>query len=107
MIKLTQLVKAAASKVKTVAYVGAGLAVTSTPALAFTTPASSEPGYEIYDLVINKGFQGPIGFMAGAWILTQAGTVIKESTWKGAATAVGGVALIKADTVLPAIGALI
>ncbi len=114
MIKLKELINSTkeatqntAYAVKKTAYVGIGLAITSAPALAFTTPASSDPGYELYDLIINKGFQGPLGFIAGVWILAQAGTVIKESTWKGAATAVGGAALIKADTVLPAIGALV
>lgn len=83
-----------------------GAVVASNTALAFTTPAAGSAGYELYDLVITDGLQGVPGFVGGAWLLAQAGQMMKESVWKAGLQAAGGAAIIKAEAVLGTLGAM-
>lgn len=89
------------------AWLFVGAALVSESALAFSVPAASAPGYDLYTLVVTNGLQGVPGFVGGAWLIAQAGQMMKESVWKAGLQAAGGAAIIKSDTVLPTLGALI
>lgn len=73
---------------------------------AYTTPATGDPGYDMYDLVINKGLDGPVGFVIGSWLLINAGTTMGSNPKAAALQAIGGGALIKAEEVANTLGAL-
>lgn len=74
---------------------------------AYTTPTTGDPGYEMYDLVINKGLDGPIGFVFGAWLLVNAGGNIGTNPKMAALQAIGGGMLIKAEAVANTLGFLV
>lgn len=76
-------------------------------AMAWTAPATTAAGYGIYDLVVNDGVKGPLGFVGGIVLVCMAGMTIKENVWKAVGTAVGGAGLIKAETLATSFGALI
>lgn len=105
-VLLKDKVKAAFNNTKG-AYFFAATALVSNSAMAFTKPASGAAGYDLYTLVIENGLQGVPGFVGGAWLIAQAGQMMKESVWKAGLQAVGGAAIIKADAVLPTLGAMI
>lgn len=76
-------------------------------AAAYETPAPSDPGYTFYELVIENGLNGPIGFVIGAWLLINAGTSIGSNPKLAALQAVGGGVLIKAEAVANSLGFLV
>ena len=74
---------------------------------AYSTPATTDPGYELYDIFINKGLEGPVGFVVGAWLLANAGFKIGENPKVAVLSAMGGGLLIKAESVAKALGWMI
>lgn len=73
-------------------------------ATAYETPAATDPGYDFYDLVVEKGLKGPLGFAAGCWLLMNAGTTIGQNPKMAGLQAIGGGMLIKADAVAVTLG---
>lgn len=71
---------------------------------AYTVPGATDPGYPIYDLVVTKGLEGPIGFAIGAWLLVNAGSTLGENPKVAALKAIGGGAMIKAESVATTLG---
>lgn len=88
-------------------FIAASSLLVSGTALAFKTPAGEAPGKELYDLFVVNGLQGVPGFIGGAWLIAQAGQMMKESVWKAGLQAAGGIGLVKADAIMPTLGALI
>jgi len=74
---------------------------------AYTTPATGTPGYELYDLVMNKGLDGPIGFVFGAWLLINAGGSIGSNPKMAALQGIGGGMIIKAEAIANTLGYLV
>ncbi len=54
---------AAAFTTRKSAIAAMALAAMSGAALAFTTPAPGQLGYDLYNIVVNQGVLGPVGFM--------------------------------------------
>lgn len=73
-------------------------------AQAYTVPNATDPGFPIYDLVVTKGLEGPIGFAIGAWLLVNAGSSLGENPKVAALKAIGGGAMIKAESVATTLG---
>lgn len=71
---------------------------------AYETPTATDPGYDFYDLVVEKGLKGPLGFAAGCWLLMNAGTTIGQNPKMAGLQAIGGGMLIKADAVAVTLG---
>ncbi len=84
------------------------LAFTGTSLAAIATPAAGSFAYDIYDLFINQILKGPIGFVAGAATVVYGGAVTAQGNYyAGIPALIGGLGLLKADTIVSSFGALI
>ena len=82
-------------------------AVMSGGAHAFTAPAAGDLGYDIYDIVVNKGVKGPLGFVAGVAAFLFGVSRLFSNVMIGIPTIVAAVCLIKSDTILQTFGMVI
>ncbi|MDO6415434.1 hypothetical protein Q4F19_13660 [Sphingomonas sp. BIUV-7] len=82
------------------AFVGGG-------AHAFTAPAVGDLGYDIYDIVVNKGVKGPLGFVGGVAAFLFGVSRLFSNVMVGIPTIVAAVCLIKSDTILQTFGMVI
>lgn len=77
-------------------------------AMAFTAPAATDFFYDIYDIGVNKMLKGPIGFVAGIMAMVAAAVLaIRQMILPAAGTVLAGIFLLKADTLVTSLGALI
>jgi hypothetical protein len=93
-----------------VANVGVPLAVMAVMtggAHAFTAPATGDLGYDIYDIVVNRGVKGPLGFVAGVAAFLFGVSRLFSNIMVGIPTIVAAVCLIKSDTILQTFGMVI
>ncbi|MDA8159182.1 MAG: hypothetical protein M0T76_00435 [Desulfobacteraceae bacterium] len=75
---------------------------------AFTAPTAGTFAYDIYDIGVNQILKGPIGFAAGVGAMVAAAVMaIRQMLLPAAATVLGGAFLLKADSVVSSLGALI
>jgi hypothetical protein len=82
-------------------------ATMSGAAHAFTTPATGDLGYDIYNIVVNKGVKGPLGFVAGVAAFLFGVSRLFSNVMIGIPTIVAAVCLIKADTILQTFGMVV
>jgi hypothetical protein len=104
------MVKKIGKTVVSVANVGvpfALLALASGSAHAFTAPAQGDLGYDIYDIVVNRGVKGPLGFVAGVAAFLFGVSRLFSNIMVGIPTIVAAVCLIKSDTILQTFGMVI
>ncbi|MHA3790473.1 hypothetical protein [Sphingomonas sp. YL-JM2C] len=83
------------------------LALTSGTAHAFAQPAQGDLGYDIYDIVVNKGVKGPLGFVGGVAAFLFGVSRLFSNIMIGIPTIVAAVCLIKADSILQTFGMVI
>jgi hypothetical protein len=98
------------SKALAIANVGLPLgvfALTSGTAHAFAPPAQGDLGYDIYDIVVNKGVKGPLGFVGGVAAFLFGVSRLFSNIMIGIPTIVAAVCLIKADSILMTFGMVI
>jgi hypothetical protein len=74
---------------------------------AFTAPAAGDLGYDIYDIVVNKGVKGPLGFVGGVAAFLFGVSRLFSNIMIGIPTIVAAVCLIKADSILQTFGMLV
>ena len=74
---------------------------------AFTAPAAGDLGYDIYDIVVNKGVKGPLGFVAGVAAFLFGVSRLFSNIMVGIPTIVAAVCLIKSDTILQTFGMVV
>ncbi len=80
----------------------------STNAMAMTVPAAGSFAYDLYDIGVNQILLGPIGFIAGvACMVFAAILAIRQMILPAAGVVLGGAFLLKADSVVQSIGAVI
>jgi len=110
-ISLRSLFPAGLKNKKTIAALsvfGATCLLAASQADAFTAPASGSFAYDIYDIGVNSILKGPIGFAAGVGSMVAAAVMaIRQMLLPAAATVLGGAFLLKADSVVTSLGALI
>jgi hypothetical protein len=88
--------------------VAAGTAATLGVAAAFTTPATGQLGYEIYNVVVNQMIDGPIGILASVLAFAfGAFSLLRGGYLSGVMSVVAGIALFTADDVVQSLGALV
>lgn len=85
----------------------AALIVSMGTAGAFTAPAAGDLGYDIYDIVVNQGVKGPLGFVGGVAAFLFGVSRLFSNIMIGIPTIVAAVCLIKADSILQTFGMLI
>ncbi|WP_100237164.1 hypothetical protein [Sphingobium sp. LB126] len=83
------------------------LALMSGTAHAFAPPATGDLGYDIYDIVVNKGVKGPLGFVGGVAAFLFGVSRLFSNIMIGIPTIVAAVCLIKADSILMTFGMVI
>ena len=87
---------------------GATCLLAATRANAFNAPAAGTFAFDIYDIGVNQILKGPIGFAAGVGSMVAAAVMaIRQMLLPAAATVLGGAFLLKADSVVTSLGALI
>lgn len=75
---------------------------------AFTAPVAGSFAYDIYDVGVNDILKGPIGFAAGVGSMVAAAVMaIRQMLLPATATVLGGAFLLKADSVVTSLGAMI
>jgi hypothetical protein len=84
-----------------------GLILAASAAYAFTAPAPGDLGYDIYDIVVNQGVKGPLGFVGGVAAFLFGVSRLFSNIMIGIPTIVAAVCLIKADSILQTFGMLI
>lgn len=82
-------------------------ALMSGGAHAFTAPAAGDLGYDIYDIVVNKGVKGPMGFVGGVAAFLFGVSRLFSNVMIGIPTIVAAVCLIKSDAILQTFGMVI
>lgn len=85
----------------------AALALVSGGARAFTAPVAGDLGYDIYDIVVNQGVKGPLGFVGGVAAFLFGVSRLFSNIMIGIPTIVAAVCLIKADSILQTFGMVI
>jgi len=83
------------------------LALIGSAAHAFTAPAKGDLGYDIYDIVVNKGVKGPLGFVGGVAAFLYGVSRLFSNVMVGIPTIVAAVCLIKSDTILQTFGMVV
>jgi hypothetical protein len=83
------------------------MALVAGTAHAFTAPAAGDLGYDIYDIVVNQGVKGPLGFVAGVAAFLFGVSRLFSNIMVGIPTIVAAVCLIKSDTILQTFGMVI
>jgi hypothetical protein len=76
-------------------------------AYAFQAPAAGDLGYDIYDIVVNQGVKGPLGFVGGVAAFLFGVSRLFSNIMIGIPTIVAAVCLIKADSILQTFGMMI
>ena len=77
-------------------------------AIAMTVPATGSFAYDLYDIGINQILLGPVGFTGGvACMCVAAILAIRQMILPAAGVVLGGAFLLRANTVVETIGALI
>jgi len=77
-------------------------------ALAMTVPAQGSFAYDLYDIGVNQILLGPVGFTGGvACMCVAAILAIRQMILPAAGVVLGGAFLLRANTVVESIGALI
>ncbi len=80
----------------------------SVNAMAMAVPAAGSFAYDLYDIGVNEILLGPIGFIAGvACMVFAAIMAIRQMILPAAGVVLGGAFLLKADSVVQTIGAVI
>ena len=74
---------------------------------AFTAPVAGDLGYDIYDIVMNQGVKGPLGFVGGVAAFLFGVSRLFSNIMIGIPTIVAAVCLIKADSILQTFGMVI
>ena len=76
--------------------------------MAMAVPAAGSFAYDLYDIGVNQILLGPIGFIAGvACMVFAAILAIRQMILPAAGVVLGGAFLLKADSVVQTIGAVI
>lgn len=83
------------------------MAMAGGAAHAFTAPAQGDLGYDIYNIVVNKGVKGPMGFVGGVAAFLFGVSRLFSNVMIGIPTIVAAVCLIKSDTILQTFGMVI
>ncbi len=77
-------------------------------AMALTAPSTGTFAYDLYDIGINQILKGPIGFVAGvACMVLAAVLAVRQMLLPAVCCVLGGAFLLKADSVVETIGAII
>lgn len=96
------------SKIISILAVLVAACLMSANAMAMAVPAAGSFAYDLYDIGVNQILLGPIGFIAGvACMVFAAILAIRQMILPAAGVVLGGAFLLKADSVVQSVGAMI
>jgi len=88
--------------------VGIGILANIPEVHAITAPAAGSFAYDVYDIGVNDILKGPIGFVGGVAAIVLGAIMAIQGKIMGAAPAIlGGAAMLKADSIVSSLGAII
>ncbi len=88
--------------------VGIGILMNIPAAHAVTAPTTGSFAYSVYDIGVNDILKGPIGFVGGvAAMVFGAVSAIQGRVLQAAPAILGGAAMLKADTIVSSLGAIV
>ncbi|MEM6415475.1 MAG: hypothetical protein AAF720_12555 [Pseudomonadota bacterium] len=100
--------RGALSLKKKAMFLTVAVAASTSSAMAFTAPAAGSLGYDLYDIVVNQGILGPVGFMAAVIMLViGAGSLVRGAVLPGIFGIIGAAAVFSADQVVTTLGFVI
>lgn len=76
-------------------------------AMAFTAPTAGDFGYDIYDIVVNQILGGPIGFIGAVALIVWGATKVMTNWMITILCVIAGTILIKADSLVTTLGAVV
>lgn len=75
---------------------------------AITAPQQGTFAYSVYDVGVNDILKGPIGFVGGAAAIVYGAIMAVQGRVMGAIPAIlGGAVMLKADTIVSSLGAIV
>jgi len=84
------------------------LVAVSAPVLAFTAPTSGDLAFEIYDIIVNDGIEGPIGAMiAVASVVFGIFGIANRNWWAMGGGFAGTTAMVAGEDIVTTVGFLI
>jgi len=84
------------------------VALASIPAAAFTAPVAGDLAFEIYDIVINDGVEGPIGAMfAVASVILGIFGIANRNWWAMGGGFAGTTAMVAGEDIVTTVGFLV
>lgn len=84
------------------------LTLAATSVFAIVAPAAGSFAYDVYDIAVTRMLQGPVGFVGGVAAMVVGAVFAIQGKIMGAIPAiVGGAVLLKADTLVTSLGAII
>ena len=84
------------------------LALLSVPAMGFTAPVAGDLAFEIYDIVINDGVEGPIGAMfAVASVILGIFGIANRNWWAMGGGFAGTTAMVAGEDIVTTVGFLV
>jgi methylglyoxal synthase len=86
----------------------AAISVMAAQAFAINAPTNGSFAYDLYDIGVNKIVKGPIGFVGGVMAMVfGAVSAIQARIMLAIPAILGGAALLKAESIVTSLGALI
>lgn len=83
------------------------IALVAGPAMAFTAPTAGDFAYDVYDIVVNDILGGPIGFVGAVALMVWGGSKVMQSWMITVLCIIAGTIIIKADSLVQTLGAMI
>ncbi len=89
-------------------FAGLGILLNIPAAHAITAPASGTFAYSVYDIGVNQILKGPIGFVGGVGaVVWGAIAAIQGRIMTAVPAIIGGASMLKADSIVSSLGAII
>ena len=80
----------------------------SVPAMAFTAPVAGDLAFEVYDIVINDGVEGPIGAMfAVASVIVGIFGIANRNWWAMGGGFAGTTAMVAGEDIVTTVGFIV
>ena len=88
--------------------IGMGVLLNIPAAHAITAPANGSFAYSVYDIGVNDILKGPIGFVGGVAAIVYGAIAAIQGKIMGAIPAIlGGAVMLKADSIVNTLGAIV
>lgn len=84
-------------------WLAAAILTSATNSMAVTLPTAGY-GYDIYDFVVNQGLKGPFGIAGGIGLIIYGFVQVAKHPLLGVPSAIAGIGILKADTIVQSFG---